>query len=114
MNAPLDAWNVSADDFPVDGTSEEKLWFLIRYAVLAPSTHNTQPWLFRIHGNVLELFADDSRALPVIDPDHRELIISCGAALFHLRVAIEYFGHSCQCEILPEPDNPALLARVHL
>jgi len=114
MNAPLDAWNVSADDFPVDGTSEEKLWFLVRYAVLAPSTHNTQPWRFRIHGNVVELYADFTRALPVVDPDNRELIMSCGAALLHLRAAICYFGYACNVELLPEAGDSALLARVHL
>src|SRR6266567_1447408 len=100
MNAPLDTWNVSADDFPVDGTSEEKLWSLVRYAILAPSTHNTQPWKFRIHGNVVELYADFTRALPVVDPEHRELIMSCGcgAALLHLRIAIRCFGYACNME----------------
>jgi len=114
MNAPLAAWDVSPDDFPADGTSEEKLWFAVRYAVLAPSTRNTQPWLFRIHGNVLDLYADPSRALPVVDPDHRELIISCGAALAHLRVAVRYFGYSYQIETFPESSEPDLLARFHL
>jgi nitroreductase len=114
MNTPLAAWNVSPDDFPADGTSEEKLWFAVRYAILAPSTHNTQPWLFQIHGNVLELYADLTRALPVVDPDHRELIISCGAALFHLRLAIRYFGYSSRVETFPEPADSNLLARLHL
>ena len=114
MNAPLDAWNVSADDFPADGTSDEKLWFLVRYAVLAPSPHNSQPWRFRIHGNVVELYADFTRALPVVDPENRELIMSCGAALLHLRIALRYFGHAYTVECLPDPDDPALLARVHL
>ena len=106
MNTPLDPWNVSADDFPADGTSEEKLWFTVQYAILAPSSHNTQPWKFRIHGNVVELYADLSRALPVVDPDKRELIMSCGAALFHLRTAIRYFGYGCQVETFPEPGEP--------
>lgn len=110
----LDAWNVSADDFPAEGTSEEKLWFLVRYAVLAPSTHNTQPWRFRIHGNVIEVRADFTRALPVVDPERRELILSCGAALFHLRAAIRYFGYGCNVERLPDPEDTTLLARVHL
>ena len=97
MNAPLDTWNVSADDFPVDGTSEEKLWFLVRYAILAPSTHNTQPWRFRIHGNVVELYADFTRALPVIDPEDRELIMSCGAALLHLRFGLRSSINRLKC-----------------
>jgi hypothetical protein len=114
MNTRSDPWKVNAEDFPAEGTSEEKLWFIVQYAVLAPSTHNTQPWRFRIHGNLVELYGDFSRKLPVVDPDGRELMMSCGAALFHLRTAIEYFGSGCEVELFPEPKDPAMLARVHL
>jgi hypothetical protein len=114
MNAPLDAWNTTAENFPADGTSEEKLWFVAQYAVLAPSSHNSQPWKFRIHGNLVDLYADLGRALPVVDPENRELIISCGAALFHLRTAIRYFGYACDVEPFPDAAQPTLLARAHL
>ena len=53
-----DPWQISSDDFPHDGSAEEKLWFAVNYAVLAPSTHNTQPWRFRIHGLEVDLHAD--------------------------------------------------------
>ena len=53
MNAPRDVWNISADEFPADATSEEKPWFVVRYAVLATSSHNAQPWKFRIHGDIV-------------------------------------------------------------
>lgn len=64
----------------------EKLHFLLRYAILAPSGHNSQPWLFKIVGNnnIIEVYADRSRALPLVDPDERELIISCGPNYFKL------------------------------
>ncbi|WP_229440580.1 hypothetical protein [Massilia sp. BSC265] len=55
--------------------------------MLAPSSHNTQPWLFRMAESSIDLFADRTRALPVNDPDDRELTISCGCALMHLRIA---------------------------
>lgn len=110
----LGAWNVSPEDFPGDGASDEKLWFLLKFAVLAPSSHNTQPWRFRIQGSEVELYADLTRSLPIADPQHRELTISCGAALFHLRVAIRYFGYSSQVELLPNQDVPNLLARIRL
>ena len=112
MNAPLDAWRISADDYP-DASTDENLWFFVRYAILAPSTHNSQPWLFRIHGNIAEVHADLRRALPIVDPEHRELVMSCGAALFHLRVAIEYFGHSCSVELFPDED-PNLVGRIQV
>lgn len=84
----------------------------IDYAILAPSSHNSQPWLFSITPTALELFADRSRALPVVDPEDRELTMSCGAALFHLKIALRHLGHAPVVTIVPEPDNPDLLARV--
>jgi hypothetical protein len=114
MNPHLEPWNVKAEDFPSDGYASDQLEFLLRYAVLAPSSHNAQPWLFRINAMDVELFADRSRALHAIDPQDRELMMGCGAALFHLRVAAEYFGHQYRVEILPEPGHPDLLARFHL
>jgi len=110
----LDAWNVSADDFPHFGAEAEKLEFLLSYAVLAPSSHNTQPWLFRLRGDEAELYADRTRACRIADPDDRELIISCGAALCHLRIAMRHFGYLGKVEILPDKGDPDLLARVCL
>jgi len=110
----LNPWDVRETDFPVAGTPAEKLRFLLNYAVLAPSVHNTQPWLFKIDNDTVELYADRTRALPVIDPDDRELTISCGAALFHLRIAIRHFGYAGAVATLPDPDDPDLLAHIHL
>jgi hypothetical protein len=114
MNPHLEPWNISPDAFPSDGYASDQLEFLIGYAILAPSSHNSQPWLFRINAMDLELFADRRRALPIIDPQQRELTISCGAALFNLRVAAEYFGHVYRVDSLPDPEQPDLLARFHL
>lgn len=85
---------------------------LIRKAVLAPSSHNTQPWLFRVSGTIIDLLADRTRALPVNDPDDRELTISCGCALMNLRIAAAGSGFFPAVELLPDPDQPDLLARV--
>lgn len=110
----LEAWEISESEFPVKGQPSEKLKFFLNYAILAPSGHNTQPWLFKITGDEVELYADRTRALSVIDPDDRELITSCGAALFNLRIAIRHFGYSDIVETFPDPDNVDLLARVRL
>jgi nitroreductase len=83
-------------------------------AILAPSSHNSQPWRFHIEGTTVELWADRSRALPHVDPDQRELTISCGAALHCLRVALRRFGHEPVVELLCESYQPDLLARVSL
>src|SRR6516225_8686290 len=58
--------------------------YLIATAARAPSVQNTQPWRFRVGDYVIELYADLGRKLKV-DPAGRELLISCGAALFGLR-----------------------------
>jgi hypothetical protein len=70
----------------------QQLEFLLRYAVLAPSGHNTQPWAFRVVDQGIEVYADYSRRLPVADPRDRELTISIGAAIANLRVAAAHFG----------------------
>ncbi len=108
------ASTVNAADFPHSGEPEEKLRFVLNYAVLAPSSHNTQPWLWEINGSEIELWADRSREMPALDASGRELIMSCGAALQHLRLTIYAFGYANIVSILPDPARPNLLARVHL
>ncbi len=116
MNAKANttAWDISPEGFPADGAADQKLVFLLNFAILAPSSHNTQPWLFRVKGHELEVLADFSRSLPIIDPVHRELIMSCGAALQHLQVAARHFGCDTRVEFFPEPGEPSILARLEL
>lgn len=84
----------------------------LEYAVLAPSSHNTQPWLFCLDDNSVELYADTKRVLKRIDPSHRELIMSCGAALYILRLALRSFGYTEKAEYFSNSDSKYLLARV--
>jgi nitroreductase len=116
-------WNISEDMFPYGGPFFDKAKFFLNYAILAPSSHNTQPWLFNIDVNAIELYADRTRALPVVDPEDRELTISCGAALLHLLLAIRHFGYSCRVDLLPakeertiqqQKEKEDLLARVYV
>lgn len=65
----------------------QRIQKILKGAILAPSSHNTQPWLFEVGHSCIRLYADRTRALPVNDPDDRELVISCGCALMNLRVA---------------------------
>ncbi|MFD1548057.1 Acg family FMN-binding oxidoreductase [Nonomuraea guangzhouensis] len=80
----------------------------------APSVLNTQPWRFKVgHGDVIELLADWDRWLPVSDPRGRSLHVSCGAALFNLRVASQAAGRRPAVRLLPTPQEaPDLLATV--
>ncbi len=112
MRNNLVAWTVSENHFPSFGSIKEKFKFFVRYAILAPSGHNTQPWVFEVHEESLNLYADRTRALPVIDPDDKELIISCGAALTNLIYAMKYFGFEPEVKHFPAEHDNDLLATV--
>jgi nitroreductase len=91
----------------------EQVGYLIATAARAPSVHNTQPWRFRAGQYVIELYADQRRKLRV-DPAGREMLISCGAALFGLRLAVRSLGYLPVVKLLPDPDRLRLLARVSI
>jgi nitroreductase len=83
----------------------------VRTACRAPSLHNSQPWQWAFNRGQLRLFLDPSR---VLDTDHsaREALISCGAALDHLRVAMTATGWRSHIDRLPNPNRPNHLASV--
>jgi hypothetical protein len=110
----LAPWAIQESAFPTRRSDADKLLFLINYAVLAPSSHNAQPWRFHLCDRSLKLYADPTRALPVSDPLGREQIISCGAALFNIRIALHRFGFTGEIATLPDADDPDLLARIRL
>ncbi|NHC22119.1 NAD(P)H nitroreductase [Nocardioides sp. IC4_145] len=91
---------------------------LVGLACRAPSVHNTQPWLWRVDGSdehpVVEVYADTSRRLPATDPAGRNLLVSCGAALHHLRVGAAAHGWVPTVDRLPDVRRGDLLARVSL
>jgi hypothetical protein len=93
-------------------TPAETARFIAEAAVQAPSVHNTQPWRFH-HGDAeFSITANNERQLRAADPHGREMMISCGAALFNVRVAVRYLGFVPKVRVLPDPDLPNLVARV--
>lgn len=82
-------------------------------ALRAPSVHNSQPWRWQISDGEVRLFADLDHHLVGTDPDRRDLVISCGAALHHLRVALADLGVATTTDRLPDPEDSTLLAVVH-
>jgi hypothetical protein len=106
-------WNNWKCDFPTSGSDEAKLRYLLRYAVLAPSSHNAQPWVWELKDDRVDLYPEASRALPVSDPLGRELIIGCGAALEHLSIAMQHFGYAGDVQISDWPPGD-FLARISL
>jgi len=93
-------------------TAAEVAAYVVAAAVWAPSVHNTQPWWFSVAGQEMSLYADAGRQLGVADPRGREMMISCGAALFTARLALRSLGYIPETSVLPDPGRPLLVARV--
>src|SRR6266540_575997 len=90
----------------------ETLRGAIALATRAPSVHNTQPWRWLLGDSTVHLMADWTRQLPATDPDGRDLLISCGTALHHLRVALAALGWAGEVHLLPNQGDPTHLAAV--
>lgn len=92
----------------------DQLVKLARYAVLAPSSHNTQPWKIRVAPRYADVAADRTRALPENDPTGRELTISCGCALMNLRLGALELALEPIVELFPDGVDAETFARVEL
>jgi len=99
---------------PPGSLTDEQVHSVLIAAAAAPSPHNSQPWRFRCTPGAIELYADTTRTMPDADPDHRELLLACGAALLNLRLAIRALGVHPAVQLFPDSNQPDLLAVVRL
>ncbi|MCC6616122.1 MAG: nitroreductase family protein [Anaerolineae bacterium] len=90
--------------FETGATGPAQMRELARYATLAANGHNTQPWMFNLREDGVDIYADFSRRLPIVDPDDRELWISLGCALENLLVAARATGHTTEVTY-PDADD---------
>jgi len=88
----VSAWNIKTERFPMKGKLESKIKYIVGWAILAPSGHNSQPWKYKIEDGVVKILPDYSRSRMVVDPQYRELFISLGAAGKNLEIAANHFG----------------------
>ena len=114
LNKDMSAWDIAEKEFPHDASPAEKLAFCIKYAILAHSTYNCQPWYFRIKNDTAYIHIDRRYALSVIDPDDREAVMACSGAMFHLRLTLRHFGYKEITEIAPDAKDPSLIGKVSI
>jgi hypothetical protein len=78
---------------------------LVRYATLAPSSHNTQCWKFRIMNNLITIEPDLSRRCPVVDPDDHHMFVSLGCATENLVHAALANGLKANASFIASPTD---------
>jgi nitroreductase len=86
----------------------------LELAVRAPSLHNSQPWKWRYDDHTVELYANFKRWLPATDTAWRDLMLSCGAALHHVRLALATAGITASVDRRAQPDPLDHLATLRL
>lgn len=92
INSFMREWEIDEDLFYKQETLRDKIVFLLNYAVLAPSTHNSQPWLFKISDDSCKIYANPDLYLKEADKDGRDLFISIGCLIENLVIASQYFS----------------------
>lgn len=82
----------------------------LRAGSRAPSRYDSQPWRFDVVAEEIEILLDESRLLPITDPQGREARLACGAALFNMRIALRAIAREPVVDLLPDPARTELLA----
>src|SRR5438105_2069360 len=98
MKENYKAWSININDYNAQKTESEKLKFLLKFGVLAPSSHNTQPWSFSIEDNSILVYMEVGRRLPIADSNDRQLFLSIGCAIENIVIAADYFGYLSNVE----------------
>ncbi|MEF8775338.1 MAG: hypothetical protein V5A43_02390 [Haloarculaceae archaeon] len=105
-------WDGDPDAFPTSGPIEAKARFLLRYAILAPSSHNSQPREFTVDGGTVGVHAVEDRWLQVADSDRRELFVSLGCAIETLCLAAAHYDVGSEVSYHGD-DDPAATIQLH-
>ncbi len=114
MNPNYRAWDVPFDAFPLGETEMDKLKFLLRFAILAPSGHNTQPWNFSITRNEISLLVNRERSLEGSDPHRRQLLIAFGCMIENLFISANHYGYEANINYFPNSQNHDLIAKISI
>ena len=95
-----------------DSGKAEGLKGIVGAAILAASPHNTQPWLFTINDNVIDLHADTERSLGALDPFGREMMMGLGCAIENMVIGAETLGFTPILNMFPTGTGSTHIARM--
>ena len=101
-------WDIDIEEFYRQKTDRERAAFLVRFAVLAPSSHNAQPWKFLVLGNAILVMLEKNRALPVSDANERHAHIALGCAIENICIAADYYGYRAHVTYFPADTQEAV------
>lgn len=102
---PWDAWRTDKASGPLA---------LVQSAILAANPHNSQPWLFRLSDEQVDIFADTRRTIGTIDPYYREMTIGLGCAVENAVLTAQAVGYNPQVTLMPDPTDTTHVAHVAL
>src|SRR4051812_32805817 len=106
MKKNYQAWEVDLNEFSSLTIEKDRLNFFIKFAVLAPSSHNTQPWKFIVKkDSTIEVYRDTSRRLPIADTSDRQLFLSIGCAIENLIISAKFFGYQSDIQYFDANTN---------
>lgn len=114
MKANYQPWLIKIDDFYQQSSKIDKMSFLLNFAILAPSSHNSQPWRFEVGENEIKIFLEPSRLLPSSDKNNRQACVSLGCAIANLVIAADYYGFACDVAYYPDRNNELLAATLNI
>lgn len=116
MRKNFAAWTVEPERFFSLPSRQEQAAFLVKFAVLAPSSHNSQPWRFRVSEEEIAILPELDRALPATDEGNRQLYVSLGCALENIAIAADAYGLETliSYEDRPESAGASTFARIAL
>lgn len=97
----MSAYDQAATDLRAPLPAEPALKDFVRYATLAPNSHNTQPWKFAAQPGAITIHPDLARKCPVVDPDDHHVFVTLGCAAENLRIAGDARGRPGEVAIIP-------------
>lgn len=112
MQSNYQPWEVKIEDFYKLTNEQERIKFLLNFAILAPSGHNSQPWEFTVSNKEINIFINKERSLEKSDPQGRVLLMGFGCLIENILIASDYFRFEATVNYFPDKDNNLNIARI--